>query len=126
MYRDDHQTCQSRYRLKGAPQRTFLWRRDPPAARKRRGEANTVTFSPGSIGDVFAVRSPRMSRLEKIDTQPGVPPDSRLIASGAVVLIMPVAADRRLTLATQLVLRCEPDGRIFAALGRGPVNSAGS
>lgn len=65
-----------------------------------------------------------MSRLEKIDTQPGVPPDSRLIASGAVVLVMAISADRTLTDAAQLVLRCDRDGRIFAALGRGPKDPA--
>jgi hypothetical protein len=65
-----------------------------------------------------------MSRLEKIDTQPGAPPDIRLIASGAVVLVMPVAADRAITAATQLVLRCDRDGQIFAALGRVPTDSS--
>jgi hypothetical protein len=59
-----------------------------------------------------------MPRLDKFDTQPGVPPDSRLIASGAVVLVMPIEAPPTLTSATQLVLRCDRDGQIYAALGR--------
>ena len=65
-----------------------------------------------------------MSRLEKIDTEPGVPPDSRLIASGAVVLVMPITVSSTITAATQLVLRCERDGQVFAALGRGPADGA--
>ena len=65
-----------------------------------------------------------MSRLEKIDTQPGVPPDSRLIASGAVVLVMSISVDPKTTAAAQLVLRCERDGQVFAALGRGPADGA--
>jgi hypothetical protein len=60
-----------------------------------------------------------MSRVEKIDTQPGVPPDSRLIASGAVLLVMPISADPTIANGSRLVLRCERNGQIFAAIGRG-------
>jgi hypothetical protein len=65
-----------------------------------------------------------MSRLEKMDDRPGAPLECRRIASGAVVLIMSVPAGPTTTAATQLIVRCEPDGRMFAALGRAPSGSA--
>jgi hypothetical protein len=65
-----------------------------------------------------------MARLEKMDDRPGAPPDSRRIASGAVVLVMSIPMSPTTMAATQLVVRMEPDGQVFAALGRAPSDSA--
>jgi hypothetical protein len=59
-----------------------------------------------------------MARLEKMDDRPGIPPESRRVASGAIVVIMTIATGSTTTTATQLVIRCEPDGRLLAALAR--------
>jgi hypothetical protein len=76
-------------------------------------------------GDVFAVH-PVVSRLAKNDRQPGVPPETRRIAGGAIVLIMPIAADHMLAAGAQLVLRCEPDGRTLVAINRTAIDSSRS
>jgi hypothetical protein len=58
------------------------------------------------------------------DQEPGVPPEVRRIAGGALALLITIAADD-VTPPTrpQLVLRWEPDGRLFAALLRAPLKS---
>ena len=61
-----------------------------------------------------------MSRPGKNDLQPGVPPETRRIAGGAIVLIMPICADHMTVASAQLVLRCEPDGQILAAINKAP------
>jgi len=73
-----------------------------------------------SQGDVLAARPSVVSSPGKGDLQPGVPPETRRIAGGAIVLIMPICADHMATASAQLVLRCEPDGRILAAINRAP------
>jgi hypothetical protein len=67
-----------------------------------------------------------VSRTGRNDHQPGVPPESRRIAGGAIVLIMPIAAEDLMAAGAQLVLRCEPDGRILAAINRTPIDSSRS
>ena len=78
-----------------------------------------------SSGVVFAAH-PVVSRLAKNDRQPGVPPETRRIAGGAIVLIMPIAADHMLSAGSQLVLRCEPDGQMLAAINRPSIDSSRS
>jgi len=52
-----------------------------------------------------------------LDQRPGIPPETRIIR-GVTVVIMPVAFDRATLAGARLVLRCEPDGRIYAAISR--------
>jgi hypothetical protein len=54
------------------------------------------------------------------DREPGVPPEVRRIAGGALALLITIAADDVAPAPPQLVLRWEPDGRLFAALLRAP------
>jgi hypothetical protein len=58
----------------------------------------------------------RMPRLESADHVPGAPIETRRLSGGAVVLIMRIAGDHQMPARAQLVLRCEPDGQIFAAI----------
>jgi hypothetical protein len=60
-----------------------------------------------------------MSRLDPNDQVPGAPADSRRMSNGTVLLIMPIT-DIGGASAPRLVLRCEPDGRIFAAISDPP------
>ena len=85
-----------------------------------RGAPSTLDFSRMSQGDVLAACPSVVSSQGKGDLQPGVPPETRRIAGGAIVLIMPICADHMATASAQLVLRCEPDGRILAAINRAP------
>jgi len=85
-----------------------------------RGTPGTLDFSRMSPGDVLAVCPTAVSRPGKGDHQPGVPPETRRIAGGAIVLIMPIRADHMTAASAQLVLRCEPDGQILAAINRAP------
>ena len=85
-----------------------------------RGTPGTLDFSRMSPGDVLAVCPTDVSRPGKGDHQPGVPPETRRIAGGAIVLIMPIRADHMTAASAQLVLRCEPDGQILAAINRAP------
>jgi hypothetical protein len=71
-------------------------------------------------GDVLAVLSGEMSQVELNDHEPGVPPEVRRIAGGALALIITIAADHVSADRAQLVLRSEPDGQLFAALLRAP------
>ncbi len=59
-----------------------------------------------------------MSRLGPTDHLPGAPIETRRLPGGAVVLIMRIAGDHQLSTATavHLVMRCELDGQIFAAI----------
>lgn len=58
-----------------------------------------------------------MAQSERYDSRPGVRPETRCIAGGAVALIMPIFASHMTPASAQLVLRCEPDGQIYAAIG---------
>jgi hypothetical protein len=60
-----------------------------------------------------------MSRLDPNDQVPGPPADSRRMSSGTVLLIMPITNVDG-TSVSRLVLRCEPDGRMFAAISDPP------
>ena len=72
-----------------------------------------------SRGDVLAA-SGCVSRPVKSDLQPGVPPETRRIAGGAIVLIMPICGEHMTAASAQLILRCEPDGQVLAAINRAP------
>ena len=75
-------------------------------------------------GRVLAFVSHDMAQVDFNDQEPGVPPEVRRIAGGALAFLIGIAADDDATLATpQLVLRWEPDGRLFAALLRAPLKS---
>jgi hypothetical protein len=58
-----------------------------------------------------------------LDQRPGIPPETRIIR-GVTVVIMPVAFDRATLAGARLVLRCEPDGRVYAAISRPSPDSA--
>lgn len=64
-----------------------------------------------------------MSQVELNDSEPGVPPEVRQIAGGALALIITIAPDYMTPARSRLVLRQEPDGQIFAALVRAPRKS---
>ena len=64
-----------------------------------------------------------MPRRDRNDDEPGVPPQTRRIAGGAVALIMPITPDHTMYVRAQLSLRWEPDGQIFAAIIGTPTDS---
>jgi hypothetical protein len=61
-----------------------------------------------------------MPRRDRSDDEPGVPPQTRRIAGGAVSLIMSITPDHTMFVRAQLALRWEPDGQIFAAIVGSP------
>jgi hypothetical protein len=56
-----------------------------------------------------------MSRLESNDQLPGAPLESRRLQDGSVLWIIAIAPRGR-TPAARFVVRCDADGRIYAAL----------
>jgi hypothetical protein len=64
-----------------------------------------------------------MAQRDFNDQEPGVPPEVRRIAGGALAFLIGIAADETALASAQLVLRWEPDGRLFAALLRAPLRS---
>jgi hypothetical protein len=56
-----------------------------------------------------------MSRLDPTDHLPGAPIETRRLPGGAVVLIMRIAGNSQMP-AVHLVMRCEQDGQMFAAI----------
>jgi hypothetical protein len=56
-----------------------------------------------------------MSRLESNDQLPGAPFESRRLQDGSVLWIIPIAA-RGKTPAARFVVRCDGDGKMYAAL----------
>jgi hypothetical protein len=61
-----------------------------------------------------------VASLDLNDRSPGAPLEQRRLPSGITVLIMKIIGDPRVPSKAELVLRCDPDGRTYAALGRGP------
>ena len=59
-----------------------------------------------------------MARVELNDREPGAPPEVRQITGGALALCFTIAADYKARSRDQLILRCEPDGQLFAAVAR--------
>jgi hypothetical protein len=57
-----------------------------------------------------------MSQVELNDHEPGMPPEVRRIAGGALALIIAIVPDHVTSAGAQLVVRWEPDGQLFAAL----------
>jgi hypothetical protein len=64
-----------------------------------------------------------MSQVDLNDLEPGVPPEMRRMAGGALALLITIVPDRVTPARAQLLLRCEPDGQVFAALLTAPVQS---
>ena len=56
------------------------------------------------------------------DHAPGAPLETRRLQDGTSLLIIPITAAGRIP-AARLVVRCEPDGRMFAAIS-GPRSSS--
>ena len=81
---------------------------------------NRRVFAAG-LGDVFAVVR-AMARREPTDHLPGGPLDVRRLPSGVVVLVMNIVGYDRVPAAVELVIRCEPDGQMFAAIGQRPID----
>jgi hypothetical protein len=75
------------------------------------------------IGGILAVSSNKMAQVELNDREPGTTPEMRRIAGGALALLITIAAGRSTRPGDQLILRCEPDGQLFAALIRTPPKS---
>jgi len=61
-----------------------------------------------------------MARSELNDLEPGTPPEVRKIPGGALALLFNIAADFKTRTRDQLILRCEPDGQLYAAMSRVP------
>jgi hypothetical protein len=64
-----------------------------------------------------------MAQVELNDREPGIMPEVRRIAGGALALLITIAAGRSTRPGDQLILRCEPDGQMYAALVRTPPKS---
>ena len=61
-----------------------------------------------------------MAQVELNDREPGTTPEMRRIAGGALALLITIAAGRSTRPGDQLILRCEPDGQLYAAVARAP------
>jgi hypothetical protein len=57
--------------------------------------------------------------LDLLDQRPGVPPGKRIVGQSAV-LIMPIAGAPGAKTGVHLVLRCEPNGNLFASISCHP------
>ena len=66
-----------------------------------------------------------MSRLESNDYLPGAPIESRRRQDGSVLWIIPIAAGGKMP-AARLVVRCDDDGHMCAALTDARNSSADS
>jgi hypothetical protein len=81
-------------------------------------------FSMIPDGDVLAVSLRVMSQVELNDHEPGVPPEVRRIAGGALAFIITIVSDHATPASAQLVIRQEPDGQLLAALLAAPTEPA--
>jgi hypothetical protein len=57
-----------------------------------------------------------MSQVELNDQEPGVPPELRRMAGGAVAILIAIQPDHMTPPRGQLVIRSEPDGELLGAL----------
>jgi hypothetical protein len=80
-------------------------------------------FSTIAGGGALALSTPDMSQVELNDLEPGIPPEVRRIAGGALALIITIVPDHVMSAGAQLVVRWEPDGQLFAALLGAPAES---
>jgi hypothetical protein len=65
-------------------------------------------------------------RLNLNDHSPGAPLDTRRAPGGSVVTIMRILGDPEMPAKVELVLRFRPNGQMFAAISRAPVDDTES
>jgi hypothetical protein len=109
---------------KGARESTFLARFEARAPENVAGWPQHRPF----LTHVRAMSLQQLNGVPRIslnDQSPGAPLEAWRLPTGAAGLLMPIVGDPQLPAQVALVLRCEPRGEIFVAIGLASAEDSG-